>query len=152
MLLEGGEKPNVYVHMVGAVSLSSLGVVVRLACYFRALLRCADAFMSRSFVYVCSSNSVVRANRLTNENTSQPVAGRQRINALLSVWTLWTSNLTLLKGRDSGLLCVCVCVCVCVQEYCEESHVPFMSVLIDTSGLQAPAGTQKAPPLHPFHD
>ena len=34
----------------------------------------------------------------------QPVAGRKRTNAFLSVWPLGVSSLTLLKGRDSGLL------------------------------------------------
>lgn len=38
------------------------------------------------------------------------------------------------------------------QEYCEESYVPFMSVVIDTLAFKYLLETQDAPPLRPFHD
>lgn len=38
------------------------------------------------------------------------------------------------------------------QEYCEESYVPFMSVVIDTLAFKYLLETQDAPPLRLFHD
>lgn len=39
-----------------------------------------------------------------------------------------------------------------VQEYCEESYVPFMSVVIDTQAFKYLLDTQELPALRPFHD
>ncbi|CAN0555116.1 unnamed protein product, partial [Ectocarpus sp. 12 AP-2014] len=39
-----------------------------------------------------------------------------------------------------------------LQEYCEESYVPFMSVVIDTLAFKYLLETQDTPPLRPFHD
>ena len=39
-----------------------------------------------------------------------------------------------------------------LQEYCEESYVPFMSVVIDTLAFKYLLETQDASPLRPFHD
>eukprot|EP00752_Nemacystus_decipiens_P001367 g1356.t1 len=39
-----------------------------------------------------------------------------------------------------------------LQEYCEESYVPFMSVVIDTLAFKYLLETQDSPPLRPFHD
>lgn len=38
------------------------------------------------------------------------------------------------------------------QEYCEESSVPFMSVVIDTQAFKYLLETQDLPALRPFHD
>lgn len=38
------------------------------------------------------------------------------------------------------------------QEYCEESYVPFMSVVIDTQAFKYLLETQDLPALRPFHD
>ncbi|CAN0309413.1 unnamed protein product, partial [Ectocarpus sp. 12 AP-2014] len=39
-----------------------------------------------------------------------------------------------------------------LQEYCEESYVPFMSVVIDTLAFKYLLETQDTPPLRPFHE
>ena len=70
--------------------------------------------------------------------------------SLRPTWCVFCSGFRRALPRCAGALGVTLFLRV--QEYCEESYVPFMSVVIDTLAFKYLLETQDAPPLRPFHD